>query len=99
MVYCHWALTIAQEWRQRLGLPKNKKWAEVLQHLSPLPVQQNNYLFTERATDSYTNPEFKTDHPSVLGALGMLPKTSMVDSATMQHTFDWILKNWSWNET
>ena len=99
LVYWHWALTTAQEWRTRLKLSRNKKWDEVLAKLSPLPIQGNKYLFTGSATDSYTNPEFRTDHPSVLGAWGMLPKTTLVDSATMQNTFDWIWNNWSWNDT
>ncbi len=99
LAYWHWALDIAQQWRQRLHLPRNKQWDDVLQKLSPLPVQGDRYLFTESGTDSYTNPEYRTDHPSVLGALGMLPRTAMVDTATMQHTFDWIWNNWSWKDT
>src|SRR5205085_1123099 len=99
LVYWHWALTIAQKWRERLHLPRKKKWDEVLSGLSPLPKQDNKYLFTESATDSYTNPEFRTDHPSVLGSLGMMPKTNMLDMATMKNTFDWIWTNWSWKDT
>src|SRR5688572_2164909 len=99
LVYWHWALNIAQQWRERLNLPRNKKWDDVLNKLSPLPVQNDKYLFTGSATDSYTNPEFKTDHPSVLGAVGMLPKTNMVDTTIMQNTFDWIWNNWSWHDT
>ncbi len=99
LVYWHWALNTAQQWRERLHLPRNKKWDAVLKDLSPLPVQDDKYLFTESATDSYTNPEFKTDHPSVFGALGMLPKTSMLNTTIMQHTFDWIWDNWSWKNT
>lgn len=99
LVYWHWALQTAQQWRERLHLPRDKKWDAVIKELSPLPVQGDKYLFTESATDSYTNPEFKTDHPSVFGALGMLPKTPMLDTAVMQNTFNWIWNNWSWNDT
>ncbi len=99
LVYWHWALKTAGEWRKRLNLAPNPKWNEVLQKLSKLPVQNNLYLATESATDSYTNPEFKTDHPSVLGALGMMPLTGQVDTAIMRNTFDWIWKNWSWKDT
>ncbi len=99
LVYWHWTLNIAQQWRERLHLPRNKKWDDVLDKLSPLPVQDEKYLFTESATDSYTNPEFKTDHPSVLGALGMMPQTSMVDISIMHNTFNWIWDNWSWEKT
>lgn len=99
LVYWHWGLSMAQQWRERLGLPRNKKWDEVLQKLSPLPVQNNLYLFTESATESYTNPEFKTDHPAVLGALGMMPQTGQVNLPIMKATFDWIWHNWSWHDT
>lgn len=99
LVYWHWALNMAQQWRERLHMPRNKKWDEVLQRLSPLPVQDGKYLFTESATDSYTNPEYRTDHPSVFGALGMLPLTGQVDTTIMKNTFDWIWNNWTWKDT
>jgi hypothetical protein len=99
LVYWHWALNIAQQWRRRSGLSRNKKWDDVLAKLSPLPKQGDKYLFTESGTDSYTNPEYRTDHPSVFGAWGMLPKTKMLDSVTMRNTFDWIWNNWSWKDT
>jgi hypothetical protein len=99
LVYWKWALTVAQQWRERLKLPRNKKWDDVLTNLSPLPVQSNKYLFTESATDSYTNPEFRTDHPSVLAALGVMPPTGQVNNVIMKNTFDWIWSNWSWDKT
>jgi len=99
LAYWHWALTTAQQWRERLHLPRDKKWDDVIKNLSPLPVQGDKYLFTQSATDSYTNPEFKTDHPSVFGALGMAPETSMVNKIIMQNTFNWIWDNWNWDKT
>jgi hypothetical protein len=99
LVYWQWALSTAQLWRERLHLPRNKKWDDVIKDLSPLPIQNDKYLFTESATDSYSNPEFKTDHPSVLGALGMLPQSNMVDTVIMKNTFNWIWDNWSWKDT
>ncbi|WP_460686545.1 hypothetical protein [Niabella aquatica] len=99
LVYWHWALKVAQQWRERLGLPRDQKWDAVIKDLSPLPVQGNKYLFTESGTDSYTNPEYRTDHPSVFGALGMMPQTPMLDKQIMQNTFDWIWNNWSWHDT
>jgi protein-glucosylgalactosylhydroxylysine glucosidase len=99
LVYWHWALETAQKWRKRLGLPTNKKWADVLEKLSPLPIQNDKYLFTESATDSYTNPEYRTDHPSVLAAYGVLPLTRMVDTTIMKNTFNWIWQNWNWPKT
>ncbi|MBO9657393.1 MAG: hypothetical protein J7527_01065 [Chitinophagaceae bacterium] len=99
LVYWHWGLTTAQQWRARLGLPRNSKWDEVLKKLSSLPVQDNKYLFAENATDSYTNPLYRTDHPAVLGALGVLPHTGQVNESIMQNTFNWIWGNWTWHDT
>jgi hypothetical protein len=99
LAYWRWALTVAQTWRQRLHLPRNQQWDAVLNKLSSLPIQDNKYLFTETATDSYTNPEFRTDHPAVLGTLGMLPITKGLDTSVMRNTFDWIWQNWTWNDT
>jgi len=99
LVYWYWALKTAQQWRVRLHLPGDKKWNDVINRLSKLTDKDGKYLFTENAFDSYLNPRYKTDHPSVLGALGMLPKTDMVDSSVMYNTFNWIWDNWSWPDT
>lgn len=97
--YWHWALTTAQNWRKRLGLKPNPKYQEVLDKISPLPVQDGVYLATENATDSYTNPVYLTDHPAVLCTYGMLPKTPLLDKQIMQNTFDKVWKIWHWDET
>lgn len=99
LAYWQWGLSTAQIWRERLGLKRNAKWDDVLAKMSPLPVQDNLYLATENATDSYTNPVYLTDHPSVLGTLGMLPESKMLDKKIMQNTFDKIWKVWHWDDT
>ena len=97
--YWHWALKTAQAWRERMGLPRNVKWDNVLAKLSPLPEQHGLYLAAESATDSYTNPRYITDHPSVLATFGMLPESKMLDKAVMKRTFNYIWKNWTWADT
>ena len=99
LAYWRWALETAQQWRERLGLSRQPKWDEVLQKLSPLPVQDGVYLAAESAPDSYTNPRYITDHPSVLGTLGMLPPTNGLDMQVMEATFDKIWRDWKWNNT
>jgi len=98
LVYWRWALGVAQQWRERLGLPRDLKWDDVLQHLSTLPIADGKYLFTESTPDSFTNPKWVTDHPSVVNALGMLPGPT-VDPAIMRNTLDWIWQNWNWPDT
>lgn len=97
--YWYWALNTAQTWRKRLGLKENESWQKVLDKLSPLPVKDNVYLATESAPDSYTNPHYLTDHPSVLATLGMLPATPKLDMGIMKNTFEKVLKVWQWDDT
>jgi hypothetical protein len=97
--YWYWALSTAQEWRKRLGMQPEKKWSEVLKKLSSLPEKNGVYLAAESAPDSYASAEYKTDHPSVLAAYGILPENKMIDTATMRHTFDLIWNQWNWKET
>ncbi len=97
--YWRWALTTAQKWRRRLGLSDNKKYALVLKKLSALPQKDGVYLTTESSPDAYTNPRLKTDHPSVLGAYGMLPYVDKLDTAVMKKTFNLIWNVWAWNAT
>ena len=99
LAYWYWALSTAQQWRKRLGMPPNKKWNDVMQNLASLPERDGVYLAAESAPDSYTNTQYKTDHPSVLAALGILPITKKVDEATMGRTFDLIWNQWNWKET
>jgi hypothetical protein len=98
LTYWRWGLETAQAWRERLGLPREKKWDAVLQNLAKPPIADGKYLFTETAPDSYTNPRWNKDHPAVLGALSFVPGPG-IDLATMQNSFDWVWKNWNWPDT
>jgi hypothetical protein len=98
LVYWRWGLETAQKWRERLGLPREEKWDTVLKSLSALPVAEGKYLFTESTPDSFTNPKWVNDHPSVLAALGVLPGPGM-DAAVMHSTFNWIWEHWNWPDT
>ncbi|MBA4853578.1 hypothetical protein H1R81_24510 [Emticicia sp. BO119] len=97
--YWYWALTTAQEWRKRLGLKPDKQWQEVLDKLSPLPIKDKIYLATESTQDSFTNPLFLTDHPSVLATFGMLPETPVLDRKIMKNTFEKVWEVWHWDDT
>ncbi|MBE7170745.1 MAG: hypothetical protein INR73_09145 [Williamsia sp.] len=99
LAYWHWALSTAQKWRKRLGMQEQYIWASILERLSALPVQKGVYLAAESAPDSYTNPTYKTDHPSVLGTYGMLPATPLLDTTVMRNTFNLVWTDWDWKDT
>lgn len=99
IAYWHWALSVAQEWRVRLKMPKNPEWQKVIDKLSRLAEANGLYLAAESAPDSYTTREYMTDHPAVLGAYGMLPGSGLVNPEIMKNTFNTIWDKWSWEET
>ena len=96
--YWSWGLHTAQAWRERLGLPREARWDRVLRGLATPVVSDGKYLFAETAPDTYSNSRWRTDHPSVVAALGVLPGTG-IDQAAMARTFDWIWSNWDWPTT
>ena len=98
LAYWRFGLEAAQRWRERLGLAREPRWQRVLERLSPLPVRDGRYLFAETAPESFSDPRFARDHPSVTGAAGVLPGTG-IDPMTMRRTFDWIWAHWSWPDT
>jgi protein-glucosylgalactosylhydroxylysine glucosidase len=99
LAYWYWALDMAQQWRARLGLKPNEKYADVLKKLSSLPISDGVYLATESAPDSYTNAHYLTDHPSVLGTFGMLSETPILDKKIMKNTFEKVWQIWHWDDT
>ena len=99
LAYWEWALKTAQHWRERSGLKRNAHWDDVIKKFSPLPIKDGAYLATESSPDSYTNPAYKTDHPSVLGTYGMLPATDLLDKKIMRKTFDLVWDTWTWSDT
>ena len=96
--YWAWGLQTAQAWRERLGLARDPAWDRVLSRLAKPAVADGKYLFAESAPDSYVNPRWATDHPSVLAALGVLPGAG-IDRDTMDRTLSWIWAHWNWPTT
>lgn len=97
--YWRYALLVAQQWRERAGLPRNPRWDEVANNLSPLAARDGLYLASEDAVNTYSDVRFTSDHPAVLGAVGMLPMSSLVRKDYMENTLSWIWEHWNWDKT
>jgi hypothetical protein len=97
--YWQWALTVAQQWRERLGMPREPKWDTIIKGLAKWPQANGVYLATESTPDCYTNPRYITDHPAVLGAYSTLPACDRLDTTVMKNTYNLILKVWNWETT
>ncbi|WP_162198258.1 hypothetical protein [Geofilum rubicundum] len=96
LAYWDFGLRTAQKWRERAGLAPDEKWQQVIDHLSPLPVKNDLYLFTEDATDSYINRDYLSDHPMVLGMMGFLPPSAYVNFEFLESSYDVIRSVWQW---
>jgi hypothetical protein len=94
--YWDYALGIAQRWRERAGLPREARWDDVRAKLSALPVKGGVYLAHENCPQTFT--ERNRDHPSMLGALGVLPGRK-VDRETMRRTLRKVFAEWKWADT
>ena len=97
--YWHYAMSVAQLWRERAGEARKPQWDELIDKLSPLTALDGLYLASEDATDTYKDIRFTSDHPAVLGALGILPQCKLVRPDYMKNTLDWIWENWNWGKT
>ena len=96
--YWHCALQIAQQWRKRLGIKRNAHWDDIINKISPLADKDSLYLAAETEPDTYNTERMYSDHPAVMGAVGLLPfNPRQVDLAKMKKTEQWIWKNWKWD--
>ena len=96
LAYWSYGLRTGQRWRERLGLKRNPDWDRVINNLSLLPVRDGFYLAHENCPQTYTERNY--DHPSMFGALGVLPGDG-VDRETMRRTLHKTLKEWHWDQT
>ncbi len=96
LAYWRWALGVAQQWRERLGLPRDEKWDHVIARLAPIPQKDGKYVALGSNPDTFDNIDSRHDHPTMLAPLGVLPAAPGVDRAVMERTLDAVLKTWDW---
>jgi hypothetical protein len=99
LAYWYKGLRIAQEWRIATGQATNKKWDHILTHFPSLPEWEGIYQAAAGYGDTYLNPKFISDHPAVLGAMGMVEPLPTTDSLKMKNTLAKIEKVWNWEST
>ena len=98
----YWLTTLkmAQQWRKRLGAQPIEKWDDIIKKLSPLAYNEDSlYLAAESAVETYKDRRFTSDHPALLGAMGLLPQSRLIDNKVMAKTLDWVWDNWNWDKT
>ncbi len=108
--YWRFGIGTAQRWRERLGLPKNPKWDDVLFRLSKLPESQGIYLAAESQPDLWERARSaecsrgaaphcpNRDHPSFVAAYGLLPGWG-ADRDVMRRTLKAVVDDWDLRQT
>ena len=98
--YWHCALLMAQQWREREGKRRVPLWDDIIQKIAPLAHKDSLYLAAESEPNTYQTLRMYSDHPAVLGAMGVLPfSRSQVNPAIMRNTLQWVWDNWNWDKT
>jgi protein-glucosylgalactosylhydroxylysine glucosidase len=97
--YWYYGISTAQKWRERLGMPENELWKDIISKLAPLPVQNSLYLPNATTPNAYVDENYRRDHPAVTAAFGVLPLNSRIDPLIMGNTFEDIIDNWQWETT
>ncbi len=98
--YWHFAMQVAQTWRERTGMERVPEWDVLIEKLSPLAYNDEQlYLAAETAVDTYKDIRFTSDHMAVLGAVGILPMNQLIHAGYMKNTLHWIWDNWNWDKT
>ena len=98
LAYWAFGLKTAQKWRVRLGLKRDKTWDHILAHLSELPTNNGFYQNAENALNTFEDDFHRNDHPTLLGAYGMLPNDN-IDIEKMQRTLEQVMIAWNWQRT
>ena len=94
LAYWRWGLQTANHWRERLGQEADPHWTDVAEQIARPKVHNGTYAAIE-------TPPFllRRDHPSMLGAFGVLPDVGLVDRDTMRRTLSDVRDDWQWDQT
>jgi hypothetical protein len=96
LAYWSYGLDLAQKWRNRLGLRPEARWETVRKALAPCSIADGVYPAHENSKNFASEA---TDHPSMLAAYGVLPKTGQVNPEVMRATLRRVMKEWRWETT
>lgn len=91
--YWRFTLRIAVEWAKRLGKSYDPMWDRVSENMAEVPQDHGLYLAHENCKDTFE--KFNIDHPSMLGALGLIP-SDRIDRKVMKATLEKVVECWDY---
>lgn len=98
--YWYYGLQEANRMREKLGKPRVGEWDKICAGLTKLASDSMGlYLAAESAPETFITLPLISDHPAMLGALGVLPSNPLTDNDKMRNTLAWVMDNWNWAKT
>ena len=92
--YWLYGLKTASRWLKELGREIPQKWTDIIHKLALPTICENTYMAQENCPETFE--KVNNDHPSMLGAYGMLA-SERIDRKVMSHTLDRVLKEWQFD--
>ncbi|WP_277678108.1 glycoside hydrolase family 65 [Gracilibacillus dipsosauri] len=91
--YWYEGLNIVIRWMHRLGEEVPKEWIDVRDQLTSSPVENGVYLAHQNCNKTFQEKNY--DHPSMVGALGVL-SGERIDRSHMLATLKKVQATWNW---
>jgi hypothetical protein len=91
LAYWTWGLRKANEWRERMGLERIKKWDDIADRMAPWPI--NKGIYVEQETPLVK----ESSSPAMLAAYGWLPESKQLNREIMLKTLKYVVsENWGY---
>jgi Trehalose and maltose hydrolases (possible phosphorylases) len=90
LAFWSYSLSLAQQWRERMGLERNEQWDKVISKMAKLTAVDGLYVELETEPDIFKKAGGVSS--SMIQALGYMPQTPVVDADIMKATFNEIMK-------
>lgn len=87
-----WALVVSNEWRRARGVEPDAHRASLADTLVPPVSESGRYDAVQRPPRTSTR-----DHPSLIGALGVIPDSGAIDREALRRTLDHVVDEWDWS--
>ncbi|WNB87153.1 hypothetical protein [Cellulomonas sp. ATA003] len=94
LAYWSWALGVAQRWRVQGGGEPEPLWDAVGRGMVRPLVREG--VLAAIGVEPFT---IRTDHPSMVYGLGVVPATDLMDPAVVRATLASVLDDWDWPST
>lgn len=91
--YWRFGLELAIQWMKRLKKSVPSSWVQVMENIAKPTHKNGVYLAHENCPDTFE--KYNTDHPSMVGALGILPG-KLIDPKIMEQTLEKVYTEWKW---